>query len=211
LVTVLLAASRGEQAGFRHVRSEPRVLEDPHGGLSQGASLLAQARLKADFDAVHEHLGAQCPQLRGTPLRLVEQRQCTRQVPAAGGHKALVVDHLGTPDGLSVTGEDRRCRLKVLVGLVQFTAIGMDKRAVLLYHGRLNLHAGGFESVDCPVKIVACIYDPAGSLQSQGSLGRDQGFVGASHAALGFVEDGDRLVKTPDVDPLLGQGYQSPC
>jgi hypothetical protein len=80
----------------------------------------------------------------------------------------------------------------------------------LFHYGRLNLHAGGFEGVDCAVKVFPCIYDPAGSLQGQGSLGRDQGFVGTSQAAVGLVENGHRLVKSPSVDTFLGQGNQGP-
>jgi hypothetical protein len=74
--------------------------------------------LKADFNAVYEHLGPQCSQLAGRPLRLIEQRERPREIPTAGSDKTLVVEHLGVPDGLIVQSEDPRRRLEVLVRFV---------------------------------------------------------------------------------------------
>jgi hypothetical protein len=209
-VTVLFAATCGEQAGFRNVGSKARFFEGPDGGLSQSPSLLAQAGLKADFDAVHEHLGPQCSQLGGAPLRLVEKRQRSREISAAGGDKTLIVEHLGVPDGLAALGEDpRRCR-EILVRFVQLASVGMDQRPVLYHYRRFDFHAGGFERLDGAVKVVPRVYDPPSSLQHQRSLNCGASCVGTGQVPLGFVKHCDCLVKTPGVDPLNGQGHQRP-
>jgi hypothetical protein len=161
--------------------------------------------LKADFDAVHEHLGSQCSELGGAPLRLVEQRQRSREISAAGSDKTLVVEHLGVPDGLTEPSEDPRCRLEVRVRFVQLAPVGMDQRPVLFHYGSLDFHACGFESLDRPVKVLSCVYDTAGALQRQRSLTCSASCVGASQVPLGFVKHPDRLVKAPGADPLQGE------
>ncbi len=120
------------------------------------------------------------------------------------------MEHLGVPDWLTEPSEGPRCRLEVLVRFVQLAPVSMDQRPVLFHYGRLNLHAGGFEGVDCAVKVFPCIYDPAGSLQRQRSLTCGASCVGPGQVPLGFVKHCDRLVKTAGVDPLQGQGYHRP-
>jgi hypothetical protein len=90
-VTVLLAASRSEQACFRDVGGEPGVFEHSDSGFSQSPSFRAQAGLKADLHPVHEHLWPQCSELGGAPLCLIKERQSAGEISSSRSDKTLVM------------------------------------------------------------------------------------------------------------------------